>query len=255
MELRSYDKRGNPEWTSIPLSWAASAAGTTTATERAASYSYDALNRPIQTTYADGAIETVGYTHKPATLFGTNVTVPAIHTQDAQCHDAAAANTLCMERWDLADHAGRRIRSDMQDAALSDVGATASDRSTNYTFDLLGRLTQVVDPKGITFDYTYDVYGNRTQASDPGLGIWTMEYDLNNNLVKQTDAKGEEITFNYDALNRVTLKTVGNDSTRVRTYYDYDQISSGYYNKGRLDQDADLDQCRRVLPHPLGRLR
>ncbi|OYX39574.1 MAG: hypothetical protein B7Y91_00710 [Rhodobacterales bacterium 32-64-14] len=235
--LTDYDARGNVASTSLPLTWAAALAGTTT---YKTSFSYDALNRPTKTSYANGNYETVDYTHKGVTRYGGTVQVPTIHMQDPQCYDAASS-TLCMERWDLADWAGRLIRTDRQDTNITDYGSTVPGRSTNYDYDLLGRLIDVYDPNNVHFAYTYDVYGNRIEAKDPGLGVnpttgagWLMTYDTKNNLIGQTDAKGQPITFTYDLLNRVKIKTVGTGTTRVETRYTYDEVRSNYYNTGGL---------------------
>lgn len=44
-------------------------------------------------------------------------------------------------------------------AALGLAGAAAAD---TYTYDALGRLTQVVTANNVTITYTYDNAGNRT---------------------------------------------------------------------------------------------
>lgn len=249
-ELRDYDARGNLEWTSIPLSWSAAQSGTTTTAERNISYGYDALNRPLMRTYADGAYDTTDYARQQINRFGVSQFVPATHSMDAQCYDASAT-TRCMQNWVLTDAAGRTIRSDLHDYGLTDVGETGSGRRTNYVYDLLGRLVQVTDPKGITFDYGYDFYGNRIAASDPGLGDWTMSYDLNGNLVSQTDASGQQITFTYDALNRVTLKGVGTGASRVETTYVYDEPRASFYNIGRLTTQAVTNPGAATVQHTI----
>lgn len=221
--LTAYDNRGNVAWKSIPLSWTAALSNTAAANERT-SFEYDPLNRPLKLTHPDGAIEATAYVSASFDAIGTSLTYPGVRSSDAHCYDAIGANTLCGEVTVFADRAGRMIRELRNDTQSTDVtAATTTGRITNYTFDLLGRMTQVVDPEGITFSYTYDAFGNRTQATDPGLGTWTMQYDQNGNLTYQTDAKGQNIAFAYDSLNRVTNKEVGSGSCKkTKTEYGYD---------------------------------
>ncbi|MCU0829593.1 MAG: hypothetical protein MUE52_19975, partial [Tabrizicola sp.] len=233
LQLSAYDARGNLAWTSLPLPF--SALNTTPSAAQRTGFTYDGLNRALDTLLPDGARRSLAYLTVSLSHYGgPTLAYPASRAQDEHCFDAPAAGTICGEAVQITDAAGRLIRSDRSDTALSDLDAGgASLRSTSYRYDRKGSLTQVTDPGGITFAYTYDVFGNRLTADDPGLGLWTLTYDANNNLTRQTDAKGQLIRFTYDALNRVTLKTVGIGSTRIETRFTYDQSRAGFYNKGR----------------------
>ena len=231
--LMAYDNRGNTAWKSIPLSWTAAASNTAAANQRQ-TFEYDPLNRPVKLIHPDGAIETSAYISASFNAIGTTLTYPGVKSSDAHCFDAAGANTLCGEVTVFSDEDGRTIRELRNDTQSTDItSATTTDRITSYTFDLLGRLTQVVDPEGITFSYVYDAFDNRTQATDPGLGTWTMQYDENGNLTNQTDAKSQNIAFVYDELNRVTYKIVGDGNcVEDKTEYYYDPTNG----VGKLSQ-------------------
>lgn len=233
LQLSAYDVRGNLAWTSLPLAFA-NLNSAPNAAQRTG-FTYDGLDRPIDTLLADGAKRSLAYLTVSLSLYGgPTLAYPATRSQDEHCFDATAANTLCGEAIQVTDAAGRLIRSDRNDAALTDMDAGGQTlRSTSYRYDRKGSLIGVTDPGGITFAYTYDVYGNRLTADDPGLGFWTLTYDANNNLLTQTDAKGQLISFAYDALNRVTLKTVGTGASRVETRFTYDQARAGFYNLGK----------------------
>ncbi|WP_197491989.1 RHS repeat domain-containing protein [Rhizobium bangladeshense] len=62
----------------------------------------------------------------------------------------------------------------------------------NRSYDALGRLLGVRDPKGAQWTYTYDLLGNRLTASDPDLGNWSYEYDDAGRLIRQTDARRDD---------------------------------------------------------------
>ncbi|MFN6008267.1 MAG: toxin TcdB middle/N-terminal domain-containing protein, partial [Paracoccaceae bacterium] len=187
--LSAYDARSNLAWTSLPLPFAN--LNTTPNAAQRTSFTYDGLDRPLDTLLPDGAKRSAAYLTVSLSQYGGPVLAyPATRSQDEHCFDATAANTICGEAIQITDAAGRLIRSDRNDTALSDLDAGgAALRSTSYRYDRKGSLTQVTDPGGITFAYTYDVFGNRLTADDPGLGFWTLTYDANNNLLTQTDAK------------------------------------------------------------------
>ena len=233
LQLSAYDARGNLAWTSLPLPF--SSLNTTPNAAQRTSFTYDGLNRAVETILPDGAKRSQTFLTVSLSHFGgPTLAYPASRSLDEHCFDATAANTICGEAVQISDAAGRLIRSDRNDTALTDLDAGGQAlRSTSYRYDAKGSLTQVTDPGGISFAYTYDVFGNRLTADDPGLGHWTLTYDANNNLLTQTDAKGQLISFAYDALNRVTLKTVGTGPARVETRFTYDQPRAGFYNKGR----------------------
>src|SRR5690606_10875242 len=112
--LRGYDARGNLAWQSLPLSWADASSGTVGQGSRT-EFQYDALNRPLRTLAADGAETTQSYEASNDARYGAAIAMPALRSRDAQCYDAAAANTPCLERLDVVDEAGRRIRADLED--------------------------------------------------------------------------------------------------------------------------------------------
>jgi YD repeat-containing protein len=61
-----------------------------------------------------------------------------------------------------------------------------SDATTRYTYDVEGRLVQVIDAKGHVTNISYDSLGRKTAMTDPDLGAYN--YDDNDNLLTQPDA-------------------------------------------------------------------
>jgi RHS repeat-associated protein len=239
-ELRRYDARGNLSWVSLPL------LGTEVAgigTSERTSFSYDTLDRLIKTDAADGTITTDDYGTWTFAHFGRpSIAYPSLTHTDALCNDNNAA-TSCRRFEEAFDGSGRKIRERRFDNLVVNgtdgVSAGSSpDRITQFGYDQLGQLIDVIDPAGALWSYTYDVYGNRTAANDPGLGSWAMEYDVLGNLIRQVDSKGQRITFSYDELNRVTLKIVGDPTlaSRIETRFAYDQARAGFWNIGHETQ-------------------
>jgi RHS repeat-associated protein len=109
---------------------------------------------------------------------------------------------------------------------------------TEYSYDTLGNLIQVIAAKGNTEQntttMTYDSLSKKRTMTDPDMGYWTYQYDKSGNLTSQTDAKSQTITFTYDGLNRLTQK-VYPDRTVT---YTYDDVSVPY-SKGKLTKVSD----------------
>jgi YD repeat-containing protein len=100
--------------------------------------------------------------------------------------------------------------------------------NTTYTYDVMSRLTNVVDTFSNTTVITYDNLGRKTGMSDPDMGVWSYGYDANSNLTSQTDAKAQTLNFSYDALNRLTTKT----GAGLNVTYGYDGNSTTLWSDG-----------------------
>ncbi|MGR9152636.1 toxin TcdB middle/N-terminal domain-containing protein (plasmid) [Rhizobium leguminosarum] len=109
----------------------------------------------------------------------------------------------------------------------------------NRTYDVLGRLLGVRDPKGAQWTYTYDLLGNRLTASDPDLGNWSYAYDDAGRLISQTDARGAVTTMAYDQMGRVIRKEVTELGATMATLiaqnsYDEPAATGSSHNAGML---------------------
>ena len=113
--------------------------------------------------------------------------------------------------------------------------------STEYTYDALGNLTQVVaaksgtgcpEPQGCpeknTTTMTYDSLSKKRSMTDPDMGYWTYDYDKSGNLEYQTDTKGQTIRSRYDGLNRIYEKWYGYPTATSKVYFTYDDPSVPY---------------------------
>lgn len=122
---------------------------------------------------------------------------------------------------------------------------SAKDVITQTVYDAQGRIATTIDSRGNETRYTYDVLGRRTQVitnyidgvydadfPDEDL-IQTMIYDLTGRLANSVDNAGNETRYEYDALGRRT-KTIVNydDGVYSAAQPDVDLISTTTYNKG-----------------------
>lgn len=103
---------------------------------------------------------------------------------------------------------------------------------TKYSYNVLGKLTKIVDSQNNEREFVYDDLGrllSQTEMHKPGVSgnSWQYEYDQNSRVKKQTDPNGNVTTYDYDQLDRVTKET----TTDGQINYVYDQ---GINAVGRL---------------------
>ncbi|WP_240502879.1 RHS repeat-associated core domain-containing protein [Stenotrophomonas sp. TD3] len=131
---------------------------------------------------------------------------------------------------------------------LQDVSGMAVE--TRYEYDVEGRTTKVVDPKGLATNYGYSGLGDLLSRQSPDTGATTASYNSAGQPAKQVDANGTASSYTYDALGRVVRKVYGNEA--IVASYVYDQVedicSAGEsFASGRLsslqDDGAKTQYC------------
>ncbi|MFH1396675.1 MAG: toxin TcdB middle/N-terminal domain-containing protein [archaeon] len=95
--------------------------------------------------------------------------------------------------------------------------------STQYFYNDLDLLTEIIDSEGNVFTFYYDYLGRMTSLEDPDLGDWDYTYDGEGNLLTQEDSEGNLIGMSYDELNRITYK----NSTQESIHFEYDLNTIG----------------------------
>ena len=156
---------------------------------------YDALDRPITRTGADGSITRTVY----------------------EGRTRRTRNALGAESTVVVNATGKPVRA---------IDAAGSE--TTFEYDAAGRLVRTTDPHGNRITTTYDALGRKVAMSDPDKGDWTYAYNAFGELVSQTDAKGQTTTMAYDALGRVVSRIEPDGETT----WQYDSAVNGI---GRLD--------------------
>jgi len=224
---------------------------------RRASYTYDALNRLVETTDPSGASTTQGFC---ADVSGqacgvvdplgnlTQVSFDALGrplaTLDPNGHST-------QQEYDLA---GRRVSS-----------TDASGAKTGYGYDAAGRLASVTDPLGGITAYGYDARGNRTSVTDANGNTTLFTYDGANRLQTETNPIGNVTRYEYDGAGNRKAKVDGNGN---RTEYDYDEnrrlvkvrfqdgtsYDFGYDRRGNRTLEKSASHERQLAYDELGRL-
>ena len=134
---------------------------------------YDGFNRQVAVTHPDS--------YQIAMSYGLLSTT----TVDEHGHESTART----------DVYGRPTVSEQQLASQT--------LETQYSHDLLGRMTGMTDPLGNTWSWTFNSLGRNLQKSDPDAGVWTATFDAAGRMTTQTDAKAQQTTFSYDSVGRL----------------------------------------------------
>ena len=170
--------------------------------------SYDSLDRPIETTAADNSKVTRQYNQGPDPAGSSG--------QPGQT--MLVTDPWGRQRWARSDALGRMVEvGEPNPDGDGTLGAGAM--FTNYSYDALERLTQVV--QGVqTRTFRYDSLGRLTHqkmaekagtlndsGQHVGAGQWSgvFSYDTRSNLIQSVDARGVKTYFVYnnDPLNRL----------------------------------------------------
>ena len=175
-------------------------------------YTYDALGRTLTITRPDNSVTRYEYTG--------NVT---------KVTDAAG-------NWKkfTTDSLGNLVQVTEPDPQLGNV-------NTNYTYNLLNKLTQVQMTRNGTTQtrtFAYDNLGQGARlmsATNPENGTVSYTYNADDTLATRTDAKGQIVQYSYDSYQRL-IRVHRSDGSEDN--YTYDTYStSGFtsqYAWGRL---------------------
>ena len=167
----------------------------------ATTYSYDGLSRQTAVTTADGSVSSTSYSPPY-----TSVTDAAGNSRVLQ-YDALGRLTAVWEDPGSSPHYNwLTTYSYGADNTLKNV--TQGEQTRTFTYDSLGRLKSSVQPENGTVSYTYD----------------------NLNLVSRTDARNITSSYYYDQLNRLTQLNYNDAQTSNTPWrtFSYDAAGAGY---------------------------
>jgi len=105
-------------------------------------------------------------------------------------------------------------------------GAGAGNRVARVAYGADGFPASVTDPAGRTTDFTHDIAGRVTDQTLPGNRLVRFAYDVNGNLTAVTPPGRPGHAFTYSARNEVATyaaPTVGTESSQTRYTYGADR--------------------------------
>lgn len=156
------------------------------------SYTYDALNRPVTETDAEGNTTTY------------------VYNREGQMES-------------ITDGAGNR-RSFAYNAGGECISETDEEgNTTTYTYHASGQISGVKDPAGRETSYEYLPGGRLKTIRYPDGRFLSYAYDKNGNLIKKQDSEGYEITYAYDCMNRLVR---AEDNRGRKKGYAYDAMGN-----------------------------
>ncbi len=145
----------------------------------------------------------------------------------------------------------------------------AAGMVTTYTYTADGNLRTVSRDAGagvITNSFTYDVLGRKIQQVDPDAGTRSYQYNAMGELLVEIDAIGQRIEHEVDARGRVWRKTVkqSNGTVETQSAFVFDtaengsglltnETVSGTYNGWSGQSDSALSFTRNHAYDALGR--
>ena len=183
------------------------------------SYNYDDLCRVKTVTDNNGGITSYDYDDvgnlktetNPANIL-TTYTYDEVNRLKSEVVTASNGEVLRSYAYTL-DAVGRRTK-------IVENGKDISERTVEYTYDNLGRLTEekiTANGEVSTVGYAYDKVSNRISKDDNGT-VTAYTYDNNNRLLSE-GAK----TYAYDK-NGNTISVTENGVTTTYTYFDFGKI-------------------------------
>ena len=143
-------------------------------------YQYNAQGLVTQETFADKTSETFTYD--------------------------AHGNLLTAKTFDASGHAHRHHDADLQRRQRADLDhAIPAASLSTFTYNAAGQRTQSVDQSGFTVNYTYDALGRLSELTD-GSGNLIVQYTYNNlgELDEKLNGNGTSTTYAYDAAGDLT---------------------------------------------------
>jgi len=115
---------------------------------------------------------------------------------------------------------------------------TGAADATTYRYDGADQLTGMTDPAGNSWSWTYDLLGRQTDAVDPDKGAMHSDYDNVGNLISTRDARNTTLSYTYDELDRKTGEYAGTPATGTQlAAWDFDPAG----NLGQLASSIRFD--------------
>jgi RHS repeat-associated protein len=214
---------------------------------------YDGLSRSLGVTHPDGEATKTAYGAAVTALGGLSAEKNSAYGVGFPVVSVDEQGNL-RQRW--LDGFGRVIEVDEPSGA----GGLTSPNYTNYSYDVLGSLTSVVQGAQ-TRTYAYDGLSRLTQEFTPEAGTFKYSYVVTgttlcsgdpSNVCSRTDARGIVTNYSYDTGNR--LKAVAHVPTTTGAEgYTYGTSASAY-NIGRLLTMTDPSGSETYTYDTIGRV-
>jgi RHS repeat-associated protein len=194
--------------------------------EQTVGYQYDPAGNRTRITYPDNSYVTYAYDaanrmNAVTDSLGTTSYEYNTRGQRSAVFFANGVNTRYFydDAGRLTDILTRNLAGDtllsvsyVLDAAGNRVQMADDEGITNYTYDIVNRLTRATYPDGSFQQFTYDAAGNRKSLTD-GAGTTNYAYDESDRLTELTPPSGSPITFTWDDNGNMLSRSDGTEYT------------------------------------------
>ncbi len=129
------------------------------------------------------------------------------------------------------------------DAAGNRISITdAEGRLTQYRYDTLDRLVEVIDPLGQSTAFAYDVRDNLVAVTDPNGHPTQYRYDKADRKIAEIRPLGEAYTYSYDPAGNLSERTDPDGRRAAYTYDDADRLTQErHYAAGTAVPERTVD--------------
>lgn len=170
------------------------------ALSRTVQWRHDAAGRPVGRILPDGSSESFSYDAagqliSQTTFGGQTIT----RTYDSQGREIS--RNIPASGGTPARSISWTYNADGQRATQTETGASSTQGTTIYSYDAVGRLTQLSGPLG-TLSWSYDAAGRITQRGTPE-GSTNYSYDPDGRLSRLVAPDGRAVSYTYDAAGRM----------------------------------------------------
>jgi RHS repeat-associated protein len=178
------------------------------------SYAYDGSNDLLSVTYADGTQEAwnnydpqgeaAQFVDANGNATGYSYNAQGLLTK-ATFADGSSYTYTYDTRGNMLTAAGAagKIQFAYQDSSNPDLLTEVlypNGQYLKFSYDTIGQRTQSVDQTGYTTNYTYDALGRLSELTDGGGNlIVRYTYDAAGNLVQKDNGNGTRTVYTYDA--------------------------------------------------------
>ncbi|PJN01568.1 Wall-associated protein [Streptomyces sp. CB01201] len=229
-----WDTRGNPTSAKLPTGATSSVAGWSTKAGR---------DVPASATSADGDKTDYGYDTAGNTVSvaqsGTGGGSATIDYNPATATCGGFQGQRCKATTKLSG-TQNSVTSFHYDTRgnLDSVTPPTQIGKVTYHYDVLGRVTDSKDGRGVTTLYTYDNRDRVTKVDTGSYDSVAYVYDGDGNLTSRTDRTGTQ-TYQFDPLSRETIRTLQDGSQTVLAYTANGNVDTYTDPSGVLDYTWD----------------